>query len=74
MQCGTAVIASKNSALTEVVGNGGLLVPTYDVEGWSIALQKIIIENSIWRERALQRGNFFNWEQSAAAFIEALPK
>jgi glycosyltransferase involved in cell wall biosynthesis len=73
MQCGTAVIASKNSALTEVVGNGGLLVPTYDVESWSGALQQIITENSIWRERALERGTFFNWEQSAAAFINALP-
>jgi glycosyltransferase involved in cell wall biosynthesis len=72
MQCGTAVIASKNSALTEVVGTAGLLVSTYDVEAWSAALQQITTENSIWRERALQRGDFFNWEQSAAAFIEAL--
>ena len=72
MQCGTAVIASENSALTEVVGTAGLLVSTYDVEAWSAALQQIIIENSIWRERALKRGDFFNWEQSAAAFIEAL--
>ena len=72
MQCGTAVIASKNSALTEVVGTAGLLVSTYDVEAWSAALQQITTENSIWRERALKRGDFFNWEQSAAAFIEAL--
>ena len=74
MQCGTAVISSKNSALTEVVGTAGLLVSTYDVEAWSAALQQITTENSIWRERALQRGDFFNWEQSAAAFIKALPK
>ena len=74
MQCGTAVIASKNSALTEVVGNAGLLVSTYDVEQWSAALQQITTENSIWRERALQRGRFFDWEQSAATFIKALPK
>ena len=72
MQCGTAVIASKNSALTEVVGTAGLLVSTYNVEAWSAALQQITTENSIWRERALKRGDFFNWEQSAAAFIEAL--
>ena len=39
MQCGTPVMASNNSALTEVVGDAGMLLPTFDVEAWADGLE-----------------------------------
>ena len=39
MQCGTPVMASNNSALTEVVGDAGVLLPTFDVEAWADGLE-----------------------------------
>ena len=72
MQCGTPVIASENSALPEVVGNGGLLVPTYDVDAWCSALEQMRVEREQWVENALARGNSFRWADSASPFIEKL--
>ena len=72
MQCGTAVIASDNSALTEVVGGAGMLVPTYDVSAWTQALEHMANDAHEWTEKSLSRGSNFDWTQSAQPFIAAL--
>ena len=48
MQCGTPVIASDNSAITEVVADKGLLVPTYDVDAWAAALERMQQDAEHW--------------------------
>jgi glycosyltransferase involved in cell wall biosynthesis len=72
MQCGTPVIASDNSALTEVVGGAGMLVPTYDVLAWVEALEHMAEHANEWTEKSLNHGTNFNWTQSAEPFITAL--
>jgi glycosyltransferase involved in cell wall biosynthesis len=74
MQCGTPIIASKNSAITEVVGKSGLLLPTYDVDAWTEGLQKVISEYDHWSKLSLKRGGDFDWKKSAQPFIDALKK
>ncbi|MEC8458886.1 MAG: glycosyltransferase family 1 protein [Bacteroidota bacterium] len=72
MQCGTPIIASKNSAIIEVVGEAGLLLPTYNVDAWTEGLQKMISEYDHWSQLSLKRGDDFDWEKSAQPFIDAL--
>lgn len=72
MQCGTPVIASDNSAITEVVADKGLLVPTYDIDAWAAALERMQQERSHWSALALERGKDFDWATSAQPWIDAL--
>ena len=72
MQCGTPVIASDNSAITEVVADNGLLVPTYDIDAWAAALERIRQEREHWSALALGRGKGFDWASSAQPWIDAL--
>jgi glycosyltransferase involved in cell wall biosynthesis len=72
MQCGTPVIASDNSAITEVVADKGLLVPTYDIDAWAAALERMQQERTHWSALALERGKDFDWATSAQPWIDAL--
>ena len=72
MQCATPIIASKNSAITEVVGKSGVLLPTYDVDAWTEGLQKVVNEYEHWSDLALKRSKSFDWIKSAKPFINAL--
>jgi glycosyltransferase involved in cell wall biosynthesis len=68
MACGTPVIASDASALPEVVGDAGVLVPPTDVEAWTEALVGLLESPSQRAELAAQglaRARLFTWEQSA---------
>jgi glycosyltransferase involved in cell wall biosynthesis len=70
MQCHTPVIASNNSALTELVEGVGTLVPTYDVEQWAQALERgasgQLPDGALGAARAME----FSWEQSARIWLE----
>jgi len=77
MQCGTPVMASNNSALTEVVGDAGMLLPTFDVEAWADGLEAMAGGSEAggeqnWSEKGLIRGGQFTWSASAAPWLEVL--
>ena len=69
MQCGTAVIASNNSAITEVVGDAGLLVPTYSVEQWAKGLQEVLDRREELIKKGGEHAKGFNWEKSVQPLI-----
>ncbi|MEN3002178.1 MAG: glycosyltransferase family 1 protein [Armatimonadota bacterium] len=68
MACGTPVIASNGGALPEVVASGGVLLPPDQPAQWAHAIL-ILLQNDSYREgvrqRALQRAQMFNWQQTA---------
>jgi glycosyltransferase involved in cell wall biosynthesis len=79
MQCGTPVMASNNSALTEVVGDSGMLLPTFDIEAWADGLEAMAGSSEAtgeggenWSEKGLIRGGQFTWSASAAPWLEVL--
>lgn len=69
MQCGTAVIASNNSAITEVVGDAGLLVPTYSIEQWAKGLQEVLDRRGELIKKGREHAKGFNWEKSVQPLI-----
>jgi glycosyltransferase involved in cell wall biosynthesis len=73
MACGTPVVAFDNSSLTEVVGDGGILVPDGDVPEMVRAMRSLLDDPERWREfsqRGLQWVKRFSWELSVSSHAE----
>jgi glycosyltransferase involved in cell wall biosynthesis len=74
MACGTPVVAFSNSAVTEVVGEGGILVDDGDTNAMASAVRLLLDDHaaaSEWSARGVERSRFFTWDASAAAHVEA---
>ena len=78
MQCGVPVIASDNSSLPEVVGDGGTLVACTDLDQVCANMLALYGDEKLRRqqsERALIRSREFSWErfetQQLAAYRQA---
>ncbi len=68
MQCGAPVVVSDTSALPELVGDAGLLVPPVDVESWAEVLRRLWDDSGLrteLRARGLQRAAGYSWERAA---------
>ncbi|HEX77693.1 MAG TPA: glycosyltransferase family 4 protein [Dehalococcoidia bacterium] len=68
MACGCPVITSNASSLPEVVGDAGIMVDPYDVDGWTEAMGEVLSNKGLrrdMRERGLERAKLFSWEKTA---------
>jgi glycosyltransferase involved in cell wall biosynthesis len=75
MACGTPVLAFANTSITEVVGDGGLLVNDGDVEAMTNALRTLLdspARAAELSERALERARHFSWARSVSEHAEVL--
>ncbi len=75
MACGTPVVAFANSALPEVIGDGGILVGDGDIEAMAAAVARLLPDASARREtveRGLARAAQFRWEETVRAHAEVL--
>jgi glycosyltransferase involved in cell wall biosynthesis len=66
MACGTPVVAFDNSALSEVIGDGGTLVPDGDVLGMKDALRTLLTDPGAWKDasaRGRERARSFSWDR-----------
>jgi glycosyltransferase involved in cell wall biosynthesis len=73
MACGTPVVAFANSALPEVVGRGGTLVPDGDVATMAQAVAALLEEPERRQEMAaaaLHRAAAFSWDRTVAQHVE----
>jgi glycosyltransferase involved in cell wall biosynthesis len=73
MACGTPVVAFANSAVTEVVGDGGILVGDGDVAEMVAALRTILTDPAAWDEasvRGLERARAFSWKRCVEIHAE----
>ncbi len=73
MACGRPVVCSNTSSLPEVVGDAGVLVSPYDVDGLADALHQLIEDpdrRALLGERGLARAREFSWNASAQRLLE----
>jgi glycosyltransferase involved in cell wall biosynthesis len=73
MACGTPVVASRASSISEVAGDAAALVEPDDVPGWVVEMQSLLAS----RERALDatvrgaiRASEFTWHRAAQRTLE----
>jgi glycosyltransferase involved in cell wall biosynthesis len=72
MACGAPVVASKGSALSEVIGDAGVLVEPTDEAAIAAALQSVLSDANRARDlraRSLQRAAEFSWDRAAQRFL-----
>lgn len=68
MQCGTAVIASRAAAVSEVAAGAAIQVDAGDRRGWVEALRAAAAcpeRLAPWRDRGAQRAREFSWDRTA---------
>lgn len=73
MACGAPVLCSNAGSLPEVVGDAALLAPPEDVEAWTIAIQRLLQDETLRQEfchKGLQRTQMFSWEKAATQTLE----
>ena len=74
MASGTPVIAADATSLPEVIGDAGLLVSAGDVNAWSAALERLVLDGGLRRSLAgkgLSRARAFTWKRTAELTREA---
>ncbi len=72
MACGTPVVASNTSAIPEVAGEAGILVPPHDVAALAAALERVLADAVLradLRARGLAQAAPFTWRRSAEATL-----
>jgi glycosyltransferase involved in cell wall biosynthesis len=75
MACGTPVIASKNSSLTEIVSDAGILIDPTSADELAQKLMQIIDDSDLkkeLKEKGLARTRDFSWEKCAEETLEWL--
>ncbi|NIN63504.1 MAG: glycosyltransferase [Anaerolineae bacterium] len=73
MACGTPSIVANVSSLPEVVGDASLLIPPDDVEGWTVAMWRVLTDDSLHSElsaKGLTRAQLFSWKKAAQATLD----
>ncbi len=68
MACGVPVIVADTSAMPEVVGDAALRVSPDDVEGFTVAMWRMLTDNALRAEmiaKGLKRVQCFSWERAA---------
>lgn len=73
MACGIPILASNVTSIPEVVGESAYILPPYDVEGFSKALVRILLDESLkkmMRDRETARVKKFNWDNTVTQTLE----
>jgi glycosyltransferase involved in cell wall biosynthesis len=73
MQSGLPVLSSDNTSLKEIVGNGGVLLSSYDYKGFSDYVIKIITDNNFagdMIEKGFEQAKKFNIEKTTKEFVD----
>lgn len=75
MKCGISVIASNNSSLVEIIGEGGVTIDATRPDELALALRESLLDKdfpesfSIGRIKQVQK---FSWTKSAKRFLEVI--
>jgi glycosyltransferase involved in cell wall biosynthesis len=77
MACGVPVIVSDTSVMPEVVGDAALRVAHEDVEGFTVAMWRLLTDNDL-REDMIAKGakrvKCFSWERAARETLQVYAK
>lgn len=73
MSCKIPVISSNTSSLSEVIGNGGVLLSPKDKEGWVKEIKSLISNSSRYNQLAdlaYKQSKKFSWEKTARETLQ----
>jgi glycosyltransferase involved in cell wall biosynthesis len=73
MKCGTPVIVGNRTSLPEVVGDAGISVDPFDVDGLALAMESVFTDTDLQRQlttKGLARARLFSWQETARRTLE----
>jgi glycosyltransferase involved in cell wall biosynthesis len=77
MACGIPVITSNRSSISEVVGDGAIMIDPFRPEEIAFSMS-LVINDEVFKEdlrnKALNRAKFFSWERTAKATFDIFQK
>jgi glycosyltransferase involved in cell wall biosynthesis len=74
LACGTPVICSNVDALSEVIGDAGILLDPHDVEGFAEAIRRLGDDDDVRAKlsrRARERAKAFDWDETVRRTLAA---
>ena len=77
MKCKTIVLASNNSSLPEVVGEGGIQVDPKKPDEIFRAMKEILLDKNLQsklRDNGTKQSQKFNWQKTAEEFLKVIDK
>ncbi|HEX2248945.1 MAG TPA: glycosyltransferase family 1 protein [Gemmatimonadales bacterium] len=77
MACGCPVLTSTTSACPEVAGDAAILVDPDDIDGLSLAMERLSFDDSLvarLRQLGFRRAASFSWRKSARTLLTELEK
>jgi glycosyltransferase involved in cell wall biosynthesis len=73
MACGCpAIVAGQAGALTQIHGDGAIVVSDRDARSWSEAIHTVRSDRSRWSERGVGLASRYTWEATASGTARAL--
>jgi len=73
MKCGTPVIVGNRTSLPEVVGDAGISIDPFDVDGLALAIERVIADRELreqLRTKGLDRARLFSWQETARRTLD----
>ena len=77
MACGVPTIVSNTSSLSEVVGNGAIMIDPYNVDELAFAIRKVLEDKELRNDlikKGLNQAKKFNWDKTAKQVLEIFKK
>lgn len=77
MAAGVPVIASNISSIPEIIGDAGIMIDPYDINGLTNAIEKVITDKILQQSlitKGIERAKMFRWEDTALKTIESYNK
>lgn len=77
MKCGVPVIASNNSSLPEIVGDGGILIDPDKPDEIYQAMKEILSNRELKEmliEKGFEKSKEFNWQSTASKYLGIMEK
>ncbi|MBI4531146.1 MAG: glycosyltransferase family 4 protein [Candidatus Latescibacteria bacterium] len=75
MACGTPVITSNVTSLSEVVGDAGILLPPTDTEAFANNLVRVLSDEDLWqsmRHKGLAQVKRFSWQKVVYDVVDTI--
>ena len=72
MQCGCPVVAAHNSAMIEVVADGGATVEGWNKDAWIKAINEVIKDRNRYVVKGFEKAKTFEWDEVIPRMIRYL--
>jgi alpha-1,3-rhamnosyl/mannosyltransferase len=73
MACGVPTIVSSGGSLSEVIGNGGIVISPKDIDAMSIEIERLLEtpgKREVFSKRGMERAKMFTWSSCAEKTFE----